>query len=846
MSEKEMNIENNMRYDAFISYRHCDPDSFVAENIHKQLETFKLPGNLRKQILSKNSDAKVTINRVFRDKEELPLANNLEDPIVEALKSSEWLIVICSPRLKESMWCKKEIETFIELNGSEHVLAVLVEGEPSDSFPTELLSRKIKTVDANGNEIVTEEPIEPLAADVRADNDKDRLKAIKEEVLRLLAPIFGLEYAELKQRHRERKIRRLIGLVAIIAIICFAFGVLGTTSAIIINGQKNKISEQSEELMENALELAEQADMILEQNETLLTNQAINLANDSISLYDQDDRLGALALAYQSLTSYEGIDMPYTSRGMCALVKSLRPYTIVSSYRPTTEIVTKGAVEDIFVSKDMDIAAICDSTGTITFWSDTEEKVVGSIIVPNLECSEKTMGFVDSDRFLYCVDNIAYVYSISKDESTVMHAFSDFSYIYKVSFDFNSEIIYVVAGNEISGYDMNSYESTGFQYGSREETVNDGSRAYSNSYVGIVFSRGENASNNSYIKVVDKNGDTVMEPASLDGAYFNSNIYDGNLYVITHKYVEVEGILVNRETILTAYSLETGKELWKNDEIGQTHEKVAVLYDEEDNPYIMLIGERGIRDINIETGETQNLKNFDTRILWSAGSSSLLYVFSENYGVATYFDHMDMGTMIDISYNLYDIANFERTINSFLMSADNSNHVIVYIDEEMSEYEEVENQYNDEPAISYLGENTDYSNSDLPESAMVRYAIYDEDKNYICVTTKDRKAVVYDADSMEEVARWDIEGNYEDINQYLGTDDDGNTYWASSHNGYCISPENELIMEIPYLRAIDTKKNCYIIGGLFSDERYAVEIYDKDELLDMAVEELERFDAMPE
>jgi len=43
------------------------------------------------------------IRRVFRDQEELSLASNLGNPIMEALKQSKFLIVICSPRLKESI-----------------------------------------------------------------------------------------------------------------------------------------------------------------------------------------------------------------------------------------------------------------------------------------------------------------------------------------------------------------------------------------------------------------------------------------------------------------------------------------------------------------------------------------------------------------------------------------------------------------------------------------------------------------------------------------------------------------------------------------------------------------------
>jgi len=162
--------ERKFRYDAFISYRHTELDKFVAANLIKQLEAYKLPKSVAKKLTGK----KTKIERVFRDREELPLTNNLEEPIVEALQNTEWLIVICSPRLPESMWCKKEIETFISLRGREHVLAVLIEGEPAESFPEELLYKTVEVKTADGAIELIKEPVEPLAADFRGKNGKDK------------------------------------------------------------------------------------------------------------------------------------------------------------------------------------------------------------------------------------------------------------------------------------------------------------------------------------------------------------------------------------------------------------------------------------------------------------------------------------------------------------------------------------------------------------------------------------------------------------------------------------------------------------------------------------------------
>ena len=130
-----------MKYDAFISYRHTPLDMEVAKKLHKTLETYHIPRSVRKKT------GKKRINRVFRDQEELPIGSDLNDNISGALKESEYLIVICSPNTPESYWVLKEIESFIELHDREHVLAILIDGEPADSFPAPLLT------DENGNPV---------------------------------------------------------------------------------------------------------------------------------------------------------------------------------------------------------------------------------------------------------------------------------------------------------------------------------------------------------------------------------------------------------------------------------------------------------------------------------------------------------------------------------------------------------------------------------------------------------------------------------------------------------------------------------------------------------------------
>ena len=69
-----------MKYAAFISYRHNERDSFIAENLQHELEHYRIPGKIRK------SSGRDKVGRIFRDREELPISNNLEDNIQSALE----------------------------------------------------------------------------------------------------------------------------------------------------------------------------------------------------------------------------------------------------------------------------------------------------------------------------------------------------------------------------------------------------------------------------------------------------------------------------------------------------------------------------------------------------------------------------------------------------------------------------------------------------------------------------------------------------------------------------------------------------------------------------------------
>ena len=121
-----------------------------------------------------------------------------------APEQSRFLIVICSSQAPESQWGCQEIKTFRELGGGDQILALLIDGEPQTSFPKPLTESQTTVIEHGVPKIVVESH-EPLAVDIRGENIKEILQRLKQEKLRLLAPLLGCGYDDLRQRHRRRK-----------------------------------------------------------------------------------------------------------------------------------------------------------------------------------------------------------------------------------------------------------------------------------------------------------------------------------------------------------------------------------------------------------------------------------------------------------------------------------------------------------------------------------------------------------------------------------------------------------------------------------------------------------------
>lgn len=849
MGNQDKNLnDGKYHYDAFISYRHCQPDQFVAETLHKQLENFKLPANVVKKMQAEgkaDKDAKTRITRVFRDQEELPLATNLEDPIVDALKNSEWLIVICSPRLKESMWCKKEIETFIKLRGRDHVMAVLADGEPADSFPQELLTREVEIEKPDGTKEIVVEPVEPLAADVRGEDNKARQNAVKSEMIRLLAPMFGLQYDELKQRHRERKIRKAIAAAVTVAVICFLFGVLGTVSAITINGQKNEISKQKDEIEAKSIEIEEQAEEIANQNDALKVNQAENLALDAIALYESDDRIGAINMAYAALTENNGIKMPYTDKARYALMKSLRPYDLSGASRAEYQVQTRGIIEDIFASPSRKYILIYDSSSTLTFWDVENKKIANIIVLGSNQYIKDNFIFKDDDTLLFSDMSNLYEYDVESGEKTAIVEEEMFSFIDRVRYDYSTGITYYKSEKKYIGLDSNYNKCFECEI-PEDELAESKFRYLPDSYVVVnstLKDKGDDKIAPTVVRIFDPEANEIFKVQYSNENYENSYKSGDDLFILTTKYNRYNDSIISTSSILRSYSLESGKLNWERENLNIAADKLALINDGGDD-CIVEIGKHGIVEVDKNTGELYVASYEDSDIVW-AGAVDNAIVYMTTAPIKMYLtNHTTMGLSSAIDCHLSAISLIECTADGYFMVEKNSNKFVYYTEMDTDNFEDYDGDYT-APETENYGEFSEAEEIKALElegidTELIRNVAFDSKKKKACVTGKDGIARLYDLSTKEQISSWTLASTYDSITEYLGEDNDGNVYWAGEQYGYCISANNNVIAEMEILRGVDAKNNQLIFGATYDDTRACAPIYSTDDLLKMAEEFVEK------
>lgn len=784
-------------YDAFISYRHTELDKYVAETLHKKMESFKLPKNIAGDELKRRK-----IERVFRDKDELPLASNLEDPIINALENSEFLIVICSPRLPESIWCKKEIQTFIKMHGRKRVLAVLVEGEPSESFPEELLYDEVVTTDENGNTVTEKKPIEPLAADFRGKNKKEIDKAMKTEMLRLLAPIFGVGFDDLRQRHREQRIKKIIAVSSIAAIVGIGFGTISTAMAIRIH----------------------------QQSELLVKQQVYALADKAMDYNGENDRKRAVLTAYEATTDYEGVTMPDTPEAERTLAKCLSVYDGGRLIRSSDQIELPGIVENFELSKDGEMAIASDNLGNVCVVRLSDREIVTNI--SESEAIDKC-GFIDNESIYYISSggNLNKVNINTSD--TISYSMDDLDFVWSVVVSDNGSKMIVRKGSEyemINTSDFSKifvYDCEGMTYSTKMAIDEEN---------GIVYV-GSKEGNNAFFIALDINTGKELYKVMMPKGDMYACKNDGDTtYVLTYDFKN----LLSGTTVLSALDINSGQ-------LKYTKEFKSIFgTDMLINPsgQLLILGSSQALCVDKTTGE--EIENFEIgeKIVLSRVLDSGDFTLYTSEGIShVLHPGEDISDFAFESIVCSDLVQLEQAGSNMAGIRKNDNRMIIfsffknmdsYIYEEELAAPLAEGELG-EAAIEYGRE------KGIEKPSFIESYVEIPDINKVVISCFNGNIMIYNIDTMELVTEYSEERAGQC--KYYGK---ANDYYLIEvgYNGYLLDKDGYIRADVDDLAGISSDNKCVVVYGRDEDRNnvnIAIPAYNHKELADKAKRNLERW-----
>jgi tetratricopeptide (TPR) repeat protein len=240
----ESSFDAGRVYRAFISYSHVD--ELWADWLHKELESWRVPSRL----VGTQAAYGVIPRRlapIFRDRDELASATDLNRTVNAALAKSETLIVICSPDAARSRWVNEEVLAFKRMDREERILCLIVGGEP---FASEKPGREAEEcfcpalrfmLDASGKP--TGERTEPIAADARPGVDS---KATAK--LRLIAGMLGVGFDTLVQREAHRRHRRMLA-ITLASILGMAIAAVLSITAYVARNEARQRQAQTEQAL---------------------------------------------------------------------------------------------------------------------------------------------------------------------------------------------------------------------------------------------------------------------------------------------------------------------------------------------------------------------------------------------------------------------------------------------------------------------------------------------------------------------------------------------------------------------------------------------------------------------
>ena len=258
-------------------------DSDTARMLSDSLRRYKLP---RGVTIEPGTDYR----RITLDVSGSPL----DDKARAILDESRFLVVLCSPEVRSHRGILDRLDYFRARCGGDHVIAVLVEGEPAEAFPENFSEKKlIRHIMPDMSVVERWENIEPIAADLRGDSPARVRTALRYETVRITASVLGLHPDALEQRHRARRRQAVMAALTLAAAVSLTAAGIFLRLGFIAKKEGDVAREQTRLSAQIAARTMEELPALFAGDEQALAyvDEAITSARSSLEELDLGDLL---------------------------------------------------------------------------------------------------------------------------------------------------------------------------------------------------------------------------------------------------------------------------------------------------------------------------------------------------------------------------------------------------------------------------------------------------------------------------------------------------------------------------------------------------------------------------
>lgn len=211
--------------------------------------------------------------------------SDLDEAACDLLSRSRFLLLLCSRKTRRNKGTRDRLDYFRRIRGGDHVILVLLEGEPDEAFPDNFSEQKlVRHIMPDMSVVERMEKIEPVAADLRGDTASRRREALRYETVRIIAAVLGIHPDVLMQRHRARRRRAIMASLALAGAISLAAAGIFLRLGLIAKREGDIAREQTRLSVEIVERTLEDLPVLFEGDENALeyVEQAMESARESL------------------------------------------------------------------------------------------------------------------------------------------------------------------------------------------------------------------------------------------------------------------------------------------------------------------------------------------------------------------------------------------------------------------------------------------------------------------------------------------------------------------------------------------------------------------------------------